>query len=359
LRLVTAVLQVLTDDDRRGAQVFGYELGGRLIDSGYDVRTVALTHGSTGGLDIEVLGPARRSGVTLRRLRVAMAGSDVTIAHGSTTLFACGVAGLGPARPFVYRQISDPEFWAPTRAKRHRTRMLYRLPAHVVALSDSTAHTLQRLYSVDSRRLTVIPNAVDERRCRLASDAERTAARAELAVPDRPALVVAYVGALVPEKGVDDLLHAMPPRACVLVAGDGPDRDLLAASAHRLGVDCRFLGRMTDPRVAYAAADVLVLPSRGGDTQPAALLEAALVGTPLVATDVGAVSDIVINGVTGVLIEPGDIDALSGALRRLSVDSTARTVLAAQASAHVRERFSLDSVASGWSAVLERVWAGR
>ena len=118
------VLQVITDTDRRGAQVFATDLGAELQDE-FDVRTVALAPGRDRALDVDVLGPSRRSPKTLRALRTAARHAAIVIAHGSSTLPASAVALVGSGVPFVYRQISDPVFWTPTAAKRLRVRLAH------------------------------------------------------------------------------------------------------------------------------------------------------------------------------------------------------------------------------------------
>src|SRR5262245_48638848 len=99
------ILNVVTDPDRRGAQVFAHDLATELVTRGYAVDGVALGPGANAGasLDAEVLGRGVRDPGTLRRLRERMRAADVTIAHGASTGPACALAGGGSARPFVYR----------------------------------------------------------------------------------------------------------------------------------------------------------------------------------------------------------------------------------------------------------------
>src|SRR5690349_18726130 len=115
--MVVRVLQVVTDTDRRGAQVFAIDLQHALSEIGHPVQTVALTDGASGGLGTPVLGAKRVSIEGLRALRRQAAGYDVVVAHGSTTLPACALSLAGSGVPFVYRQISDSMFWASTRSR--------------------------------------------------------------------------------------------------------------------------------------------------------------------------------------------------------------------------------------------------
>src|SRR5256885_421281 len=138
-----SVLQVVTDTDRRGAQIFASDLEAALRNQGRKVTTVALAPGHAGGIDVPVLGPAPRRLVTLRTLRRAICHADVVIAHGSTTLPACAIASAGTGTPFVYRQISDSLFWADTRVKRLRVRAGLSRATRVVALWDGSAEVLR------------------------------------------------------------------------------------------------------------------------------------------------------------------------------------------------------------------------
>ena len=196
-----------------------------------EVETVALAPGSHGDqLAIDALGPSRRSLTTLRALRARARSFDVVIAHGSTTLLACAVALPGSGVPFVYRQISDPLFWAATTSRRLRSKAFLSRAARVVSLSASTADVVSDHYGLPRSKIVVIPNAVPGDRFAPASEAERTAARAELGV-DEDAVLAISVGALVPEKGVDLAIKSLAQRAngILLIAGDGPERGALEA----------------------------------------------------------------------------------------------------------------------------------
>ena len=194
--------------------------------------------------------------------------------HGSTTLPACAIAGAGLRTPFVYRQISDSRFWAPTAARRLRVRLGLQRATHVVALWGGSAETLRAWLHVPAHRVTVIPNGVPT--------------APFLAVPPAGAFsgrgpVLLYAGALAPEKGVETAVRAMAllPDATLLVAGDGPDRAWLEElSCHVAPGRVEFLGPVESIAPVYARAEVVVLPSRGGDSMPAVLIEAGWRRTP-------------------------------------------------------------------------------
>lgn len=348
------VLHLLTDTDRRGAQTFGFQLAAHLERCGLENRVVALRAGEPGGLGAEVLGRARLAPAALRALRRAMAEVDVTVAHGSTTLAASAIAGVGRKRPFVYRQISDPAYWTPTWAKRWRVRTLYRFPEQVVALTERSAELIRRRFGVADERITVIPNAVDA----AAFDAlpDRDVARAQLGLAGDERPVVLYVGSLTEEKGVLDLLSApiASPHRVVLV-GDGPLRARLQKDGEGGVV---VLGPLQDVRAAYAAADLVALPS-WSEELPAVLMEAGLAGLPVVATDVGSMSEIVDDGVSGLLVLPRDPKALAGSIDDLLGDTAKRLQMGEAGRARVSQRFSFDAVVSRWVNLLASVGARR
>ena len=358
--MTASILQVVTDTDRRGAQVFALDLDAALTRRGRVVRTVALAPGRVGGLDVAALGRRPLAVGTLRALRREARAAAVVVAHGSTTLPACAVATLGLRTPFVYRQISDSRFWASTPARRLRVRWGLRRAARVVALWDGAAQVLAVDFGVRNERLRVVANGVPPERFPPVDRASVAAARAALGL-DPGRITLCYLGALVAEKGVDvavDALGALDD-AQLLVAGDGSERSALEARAATVAPGrAVFAGSLDDPNAALAAADVLVLPSRGGDSVPAVLIEAAFAGVPVVATPVGGIAEIVVDGVTGALVPVGSVEGLAGAVRRVVEDPAHYRALVAAAREHCAQRFAMDVVAREWDEVLAAVSAG-
>ena len=346
-----SVLQLVTDRDRRGAQVYAMDLHQGLQDLGLNVETVALAPGLHGDLlPIEALGPSRRSLRTLWALRNRARQSDIVIAHGSSTLFACAI-GLAFARvPFVYRQISDPLFWAASATRRFRVASMIRRAAGIVALADSSRDVLMSHYRLARERITVIPNAVPAANFHVPSESARLAARERfhLRPDDR---VVLYMGALAREKGVDLFIRcaAAIDGISALVVGDGPERKQLEQLASELGGSrIIFTGSIDDPTVAFFAADLIVLASTGGDSMPAVLIEAGLCGVPAVVSPVGAITDVVVHGETGIVVPIGDQRALDAAVRELVNDEDKRRSLGAAAHERCARRFTIDVTAPRW-----------
>lgn len=348
------ILQVITDTDRRGAQTFAMDLGAAMRSQGESVETVALAPGKQSSpLNVEILGTTRRGPATLRALRSRMKKSDITIAHGSSTLIACAIAGF-PGERFVYRQISDSRFWANNWKRRLRTALFLRCAWQIVALSNEARQTLIDHVWAPRGRLVVIPNGVPIGEFRIPSPEERARARRDLGLVDE-SYVVLSIGALVPEKGVDIAIDALAELEdpVLIVAGEGPDRERLELRAEKqLPRRYRFVGAVDHPFGIYACADVVVLPSKGGDSMPATLIEAGLCGLPAIATPVGSIEDVVVDGATGVIVPCGDATGIRGALERLLHEPELGRVLGDAAASRCREYFEIGQVATRWIGTL-------
>jgi glycosyltransferase involved in cell wall biosynthesis len=172
---------------------------------------------------------------------------------------------------------------------------------------------------------------------------------------DGPTLV--FAGRLSLQKSLDVLLRAVA--ACdgvaLVVAGDGPERARLDALVVELGLGdrVRFLGAQPRETVLelLAAADAEVLSS-GWENFPHSLIEGLAVGTPVIATGVGGVLEIVDDGENGLLVPPDDPEAFAAAIRRFFADGDLRERLRAAARASVA-RFAPGPVYARLEALLE------
>lgn len=347
------ILQTVTSTDRRGAESFAVDLHGALAARGREVRTVALRPGGgDAGFALPILserGSMREAVVRLRRLARR---AGCVVAHGSRTLPVSFAATAGTSTPFVYRVIGDPTYWVQARARRARVGFLLRRAAAVAVYYREAAERLVAQYALPRDSVHVIPKGVDLDRFPRATAEERAAARHALELPD-DVPVAAYVGALSVEK--DPALAVRValdlPDLHLLLVGGGPLRPELEERAAPAGRRVRFLGRMADPRPAVAAADVLILPSRT-EGVPSVAIEAALAGRPVVATAVGGVPQVVDDGRTGFLFEPGD---LAGARRALESALHQRVQLGDEAARRAREAFDLTRTAAAWDELLAAV----
>ena len=167
---------------------------------------------------------------------------------------------------------------------------------------------------------------------------------------------VLAVGRLIEDKGMDVAIAACARAGVPLtIAGEGPERVALEALARRLGADVEFAGHVRPEGMheRYAAARVVVLAARRGEGLPNVLLEGLAHGRPVVATPCAGTRDLIEDGVNGVLVPPGDVEALAGALARLTSDPSAAARLAAAGRA-TAERFAWDRVEPKLEAALAR-----
>jgi glycosyltransferase involved in cell wall biosynthesis len=159
-----------------------------------------------------------------------------------------------------------------------------------------------------------VPNGVDVERFRPVDTADFRA-RYDLD-GDRP--LVGYTGRHGFEKQLHLILEATDGMdATVVFGGDGPARETLERKAADVDADVRFLGFLDRDELAefYAALDVFAFPSPV-ETQGLVALEAKACGTPVAAVDAGALSDTVVEGVTGYRAPPGDPDAFRAVIER-------------------------------------------
>lgn len=229
------------------------------------------------------------------------------------------------------------------RSPRHLAleRFLAARTTRVVACCRAVADFYVRQVGISRDRLDVIYNAVDF--AAVEPRADRTAARAELGFGPGH-LVLGTLGRLAEQKGQAVLLDAVAriddPSVQVFLAGQGPLRADLEQHAERLGLcqRVRFLEVRRDRDLLYAAMDVFVLPSRW-EGLSLALVEAAGVGLPVVATDVGGNAEVVGGEAAAWLVPPEDPSALGAALREAIAFARAGGRVDRPS---VRERFSLN-----------------
>jgi len=346
------ILQVTSTNERRGAETFAHQLGRALQERGHVVTTAALAPaGGTSHLPFEVLGPGRTHPTTLRRLLRATRAHEVVVSHGGTSLGPVTLAAGVTGRPFVYRNIGDPAHWAGARASGLRVGLPLRRAAAVMALSESAADFIAAHYRVDPRRIHLSTNAVDPDRFQRTTPEARRRAREQLHL-DRDRPVLAYVGALSPEKRPDWAVRSLsgcPEGTTLLVAGAGPMAAGLLDGFERQD-DIRLLGSVDNPADVLAAADVVLLPS-ATEGVPAVLIEAALAGVPVVATAVGGVPDTASHLGGSVVVPPDDHDGFAQAvLAVLSGD-----VPAPPSREQVLDRHGIPAVTDGWERVLGQV----
>ena len=201
-----------------------------------------------------------------------------------------------------------------------------RRAAHVVTPS-AYLRELALGWGVRPERVTVLPNPAPP----LPELRPREELRHELGF-EGPTLV--FAGRLTAQKSLDLGIEAARRAGVALaIAGDGPDRTALERLGH-----ARFLGPLPRPAVLelFRAGDASLLSS-SWENFPHTLVEALAVGTPVIATRTGGVAEVVRDGENGLVVEPGDVDALAAAISRFFADEELASRLRANAAGSVAE----------------------
>jgi glycosyltransferase involved in cell wall biosynthesis len=232
-----------------------------------------------------------------------------------------------------------------------------------VAVSRTHAAYLREVTGFSAGRVAVIENGIDLAQWPPVTAERRQDARAALGI-DPGESVIAMIAAMRPEKAHDALLRAVASlkgagrRVRVLFAGDGPRRAALDRTAEAMGIRDRvdFLGVRRDVARLLHASDMMVLPSRAVvETLPLSVLEAMASGVPVIASRVGSVPEVVIDGDTGRLIAPGDATELAHAIAATLDGGAATRLQAERARLRVETRYSVDRTAAGYEQLFDEV----
>lgn len=235
------------------------------------------------------------------------------------------------------------------------------LSHRVIAVSEHTAEVMRADEHAPPDRLRVIHNGIDFSRMQLSSVDASDRIRRDFA-PNGEFLLL-QVARLHPEKGHEFLFKSLPAIIAqagrpvrLLVAGTGPFESDYRRLVRELGVEnhVNFTGFRRDIPDLMAAADVLVLPSLA-EAFGLALTEAIYLGTPVVATRVGGIPEIVRDGVDGLLVPPGSPEALSEALVRLIRDPALLHSLAKDGRRWIAERFQFETMVRRYEEVYDEL----
>jgi glycosyltransferase involved in cell wall biosynthesis len=316
----------------------------------------------------------RADGTTVRRLYREMAQFRPDIVH--THLAKAGAVGRTAARlagvPLVvhtYHGHVFHSYFSPAKTKLFLRieRKLASWTHRLIVLSESQRREILGYGVGDASRMACIPLGL-ELESFLHAEKCRGQLRSELGVGDAP--LVGIVARLVPVKAHDLFLDAAcrvaaaRPDARFVIVGDGELRDVLEQRAASLGfavssgdgrresdlpatgyrlppTNCHFLGNRTDLPAIYADLDAVVLCSRN-EGLPVTIIEALAAARPVVATDVGAVRDLVTPGETGWLVPSGDATALADGILGALSDREAADAVGRRGRGHVYPRLSLE-----------------
>ena len=230
----------------------------------------------------------------------------------------------------------------------------------IVCLSAAIVDQLRAKPYVNSGRLVTIPSAIDAHRFRVPRGM-RERIRREFGYTDGD-VVVGMTGRLCPEKGHDVLLRAVPrvlascPKARFLLVGAGSLEDELTSRIARndLPAAVQMAGFREDVAECLSAMDIYVQPSRS-EGLGTSVLEASAAGLPIVASRTGGIPDIIIDGQTGVLVEPESPVELAAGIVRLAGDPGLRATLSAAARDRVASEFCVPKLVTQTDVLYRRV----
>jgi glycosyltransferase involved in cell wall biosynthesis len=277
-------------------------------------------------------------------------------------------------RPLVVKLVSDEVFERATRSGRYagtvdefqregggaRTRFLrmsrntaLKRARHVFCPSRYLRDVALR-WGLDPARVSVLPNPAPE----IPPTPPREQLREELELDGN---VLVFAGRIGPQKALSVGLQALAttPDVTLVVAGDGPERGALERSVGELGLAgrVRFLGSVPRETVLrlFRAADASLLPS-AWENFPHTVVESLAVGCPVIATAVGGVPEVVRDGENGLLVAPGDPEALADAISRFFGDDVLRAHLS-DAAARSVEGYAEEAVFTTIEGELQRTVA--
>lgn len=369
--LTVRILHVVASAQRRGAEMFAYDLTRALAKQGIDQRIAVVRNGDAhveyepepallgaNGTNIPGLRIDARAARSLRRI-VSNWRPDIVQAYGGEPLKYAVSASLGKRTAIVYRKIGS----ADERVRRGPRRAVHagfvRRARRIVAVAESMRREAIEVFRVDPERVITIPRGIDP--ARVSPSRPRQAVRRSLQIPAASPVVLS-LGALTWEKDPIALVRVATsvletsPNAVFLMAGEGPLRpEVESAMANSPSSSrMRLLGSRSDVADLLAASDALMLASLT-EGMPGVLIEAGMAGRPTAAYAVGGVGEVVADGETGVLAPPGDEAALTRAVRSLIEDANGRRRLGRRARERCRSNYDIDTIAARYLSLYEQI----
>jgi glycosyltransferase involved in cell wall biosynthesis len=370
------VVQLVQKPQRRGAEVFAFQLSAWLREQEHDVRTVYL-YPYEGSPSLPVLAGdtvlyadeksrlEKVSGVhpfvlaSLGRIISAVSPDIVQVNGARTIKYGAALKALvRPSWKLIYRNIDSPVFWVKDRLRKaYYQRLVMPQLDGVIGVSRKTLDEVLTFYELDVPSV-FIPNGVDMKRL-LPGDG-RAELRRTLGAGDEDTVLL-FMGNLSRQKRPDRFLRVLQravERAPVVgwLLGDGTDRAALEADAGKLGLGdrVRFLGYQDQVAPFIDAADVYMSTS---DTEgiPAVVIEAGCLGKPTIGMRVGGMHECVVHNETGILVLPGDEPALVDACSRLASDHELRVRMGQSARSFVQQTFSMEQVGAQYLKFYEKI----
>jgi glycosyltransferase involved in cell wall biosynthesis len=219
----------------------------------------------------------------------------------------------------------------------------------VISVSEEARQYHLDISGARSSQVSTIYNGIDlSNFLNLDRELERTNVRTELGIP-MDAIVLTTVAVLRPQKGIQFMIRALHallasnPNAYYLIVGSGSHQNVLLEEVDKAGVKNRviFAGMRKDIARLLAASDVFVLPTLT-EALPTVLAEAMAAKLPIIASRVGGVPEMVMDGQNGCLVEPEDVDGLANACIGLLANPEKRAAMSADGWKIVNQKFNIE-----------------
>ena len=225
---------------------------------------------------------------------------------------------------------------------------MHRRMDHIVCVSQGQADKVVH-YGTPADRVSVIYNAVRMERFDVPPDIAYRQ-RLEEMFPNKPKYIVGTAGRLSPEKGFDVLINAISSVVCrlssavsLVIFGEGFLREPLQKQIDDYGISTSIvLAGFTEQLDRFMPHFDLFVQSSHTEGMPSVLLEAMAARTAVVATQVGGTGELMIDGVTGLLVSPNDSDALADAIRRMLSDDNFRRMMGENGRRRVEQCFDIE-----------------
>ena len=374
------VLHLLDSNERRGAEVFAWQLASNLSPDLFHSVLCVVHPVASGGLPFGDV-----AGITLgaSKKRTGLLNFDISslwslyralrdfrphilLAHGSSALkYGASSLALHREPVAIYRNIGMVSSWPKSALKARLNRwMLNRFDA-VVSLSEKTRQDFLQVYRLPPDRVSIIPNGVDTRPFEgLKRQAIRNEYRLQLGLSEYDILLVT-VGSLSSEKDQSQLVslvhdaHQEGVATKLLIVGEGPLRGVIEEQIRRLDMKdlVMLLGLRDDVPALLTASDIFVLPSKT-EAMPGVLIEAGLAGLPSVAYDIGAITDTIQDEITGKVAPENNYTEFKEAALQLIASKKHREAIGNAARIRCQELFDIRKIAQRYESLFISVLAG-
>jgi glycosyltransferase involved in cell wall biosynthesis len=281
---------------------------------------------------------------------------DIDIVHAHNPRFALISLLAFTGRPLICEIHAITSVSLP---KRLVNRLVYRFSDRIIVLSNSAKEELTQRYRIPPGKVEVIYNGIEAGKFK--PSGKGAPVRKRLGIAGKP--VIGYIGTFFEWQGTEDLVRAFPliatkrPEVRLLLVGDGPDFERVRNIIDDLGIGDKVIltGRVPPTEVPhyFEAIDVFVIarPDKieTRTAVPLKLLEAMAMDKAIIGTEVRGLSEVVEDGVNGILIPPGNAEALADKALALLADEPLRRKIGSNARKQVEREFS-------WARSAEKLW---